>query len=383
MAGIFEFSIPSHLKFGIDVINRLGNIVNEYGDKVLIVTEAILHESGVIKRVVEILQKKGCEAIVFDEVIPNANSKIVELGVDLARSSYTEVVIGLGGVKTLSIAKAIASNSKGYKDIYEFIDNSSYNTEPLPYIEIPSTSRNPFMFRDEFLITDARTNDAKILKTKRNTTKSILFDPMITTTLPRRYTGATTIDALANSIEGFFSTRSNFLSDTIFLKAIELFSSNIMNAVNVQDDITSRANLSLGGLFSSIGLSMSETGITSGLSYVLNAKYKIPKSFSSSILLPHMMDFNITSVPVKLVKIANSLGEDGKDLSVVEVGIKAIEKIRKMIIELKLPTRLEEFGLSKDDLINIADDARKFEMFNYIPRSCSSEELYALLQAAY
>ena len=96
-----------------------------------------------------------------------------------------------------------------------------------------------------------------------------------------------------------------------------------------------------------------------------------------------MMDFNITSVPVKLVKIANSLGEDGKDLSVVEVGIKAIEKIRKMIIELKLPTRLEEFGLSKDDLINIADDARKFEMFNYIPRSCSSEELYALLQAAY
>ena len=276
MAGIFEFSIPSHLKFGIDVINRLGNIVNEYGDKVLIVTEAILHESGVIKRVVEILQKKGCEAIVFDEVIPNANSKIVELGVDLARSSYTEVVIGLGGVKTLSIAKAIASNSKGYKDIYEFIDNSSYNTEPLPYIEIPSTSRNPFMFRDEFLITDARTNDAKILKTKRNTTKSILFDPMITTTLPRRYTGATTIDALANSIEGFFSTRSNFLSDTIFLKAIELFSSNIMNAVNVQDDITSRANLSLGGLFSSIGLSMSETGITSGLSYVLNAKYKIP-----------------------------------------------------------------------------------------------------------
>ncbi|HOV14780.1 MAG TPA: iron-containing alcohol dehydrogenase, partial [Spirochaetota bacterium] len=214
-------------------------------------------------------------------------------------------------------------------------------------------------------------------------TKYILFDPMVTTTLPRRYTAATIIDALANSIEGFISTRANFLSDTIFLKSMELFSSNINNAVNVQDDITSRANLSLGGLFSSIGLSMSETGITSSLSYVLNAKFKIPKSFSSCILLPHIMDFNITSVPVKLVKITNALGEDTKDLSVVEASIKAIERVRKIIIELKLPTRLEEFGLAKDDLIIIADEARKFEMFNYIPRSCSSEELYAILQAAY
>ncbi len=383
MAGIFEFSIPSHLKFGIDVVNRLGNVVSEFGDKALIVTEAILHESGVIKRIMEILQKKGIEALVFDEVIPNANGKIVNLGLDLARSSYADVIIGLGGIRTLSIAKSIAALANGDMDIADYIDSGTLDSESLPYIEIPSTSRNPFMFRDEALVIDGRTNDAKILKTKNGATKYILFDPMITTTLPRRYTAATIIDALSNSIEGFISSRSNFLSDTIFLKSMELFSSNINNAVNLQDDVASRANLSLGGLFSSLGLSMSETGIVSSLSYVLSAKFKIPKSFSSSILLPHAMDYNITSVPAKLVKIASSLGEDINNLSVVEASIKAIEKVRKIIIELNLPTRLEEFGVSKDDLINIADEARKFEMFNYIPRSCSSEELYALLQSAY
>lgn len=383
MATMFELSIPSHLKFGVDVINRLGNVVAEFGDKAVIITEAILHESGIIKRIVEILQKKGCEALIFDEVIPNANSKVVDLGIDLVRSSYADVVIGLGGVRTLSIAKAIAVMANSNNDISEYIDGKSPDNPPLPYIEIPSTSRNPFMFRDELLIVDARSNTSKILKTKHQTTKYILFDPTLTTTLTRRFTAATIIDALSNSIEGFISTKSNFLSDTIFLKAIELFANNIYNATNIQDDMASRGNLALGGLFSSLGLSMSETGITSSLSYVLNAKFKIPKSFCSSILLPHIMDFNITSVPVKLVKISNALGEDTKDLSVVEASLKAIEKVRRIIIELKLPVRLEEFGVTKDDLINIADESRKFEMFNYIPRSCSSEELYAILQAAY
>jgi len=136
-------------------------------------------------------------------------------------------------------------------------------------------------------------------------------------------------------------------------------------------------------MFSSLGLNMSSTGITAALSYVLSSKFKIHKSFSSSVLLPHVLDFNITAVPSKLVKIAMALGEDVSNLSVVEASIKTVEKIRRIILELKLPVRLEEFDLTKDDLIIVADEARKLEMFNYIPRSCSSEELYAILQAAY
>ena len=54
----FDFSVPAHLKFGVDVVNRVGNIVSEYGNKVVLVTEGILHEAGTINRVVEILKKK-------------------------------------------------------------------------------------------------------------------------------------------------------------------------------------------------------------------------------------------------------------------------------------------------------------------------------------
>lgn len=381
---VFDFNIPSHLKFGLDVVNRLGNIASIYGNKVLIVTEGILHENNLIERVTNILKDKGCEIILFDEVIPNAMSDVAEYGAEIAGSSYCDVVIGLGGVRALSIAKGIAMLARNKGDIYEYIEGTKLPVnDSIPYIEIPSTPRNPFMFKDEFWITDFRNRTSHILPVKENTTKYILYDPIVTTTLPRRFTAATIIDSLANAIEGYISTKSNFLSDIMFLKAIELFSTFIFDAVKIPDDLNARAKLSLGGLLTSLGLSMSTTGITSAISFVLNSRYKIHKSLTSSVLLPYVLDFNITATPEKLVRIAQAMGEDISTLSVVEAAIKAVERVRKIIIELELPVKLEEFELHKDDMINIADEARKLKMFNYLPRTCTSEELYAILQASY
>ncbi|MCG8570289.1 MAG: iron-containing alcohol dehydrogenase, partial [Spirochaetes bacterium] len=75
---VFDLYIPAKLKFGLDVVNRLGNIANEFGTKVMLVTEGILHENNLIARIESILKDKGCEIILFDEVIPNAMSDVVE-----------------------------------------------------------------------------------------------------------------------------------------------------------------------------------------------------------------------------------------------------------------------------------------------------------------
>jgi alcohol dehydrogenase len=379
----FDFAIPAQLKFGIDVVNRIGNIVNEFGSKAILVTEGILHESGTINRIVDIIQKKGCQVLIFDEVAPNATSSVVDYGSELVRSSYVDVVIGMGGIRALSIAKAIAMLSTNEGTISSYFNGVIPKNDALPYIEIPSTPRNPFMFRNELWLVDAKNRNSEIVKVKSGTTKYVIFDPMLTTTLPKRFTATTISYAMANAIEGYISTKSNFFSDILFLKAIELFNDNIMNAVTLPDDINSRANLGLGGLLTCLGLNMAETGIVAAVSYVLSSKYRIHKSLASSVLLPHIMEFNIVSCPVKLVKISEALKEDINNLSTVEAAMKAIEKIRKLIIQMQLPTRLEEFEINKDDLINIADEARKLEMFNYIPRSCSAEELYEILLASY
>ena len=175
-----------------------------------------------------------------------------------------------------------------------------------------------------------------------------MFDPILTTSLPRRFVATTIVDTLANAIEGYL------LLVPIFFLIFYLFSqlnylANINTAVTIPDDLNARSFLSLGGLMTSMGLNMANTGVCAALSYVLNSRYKIHKSLTSSVMLPFVMDFNITASPNKLVRIAQALGENIADLTVVDAAIKSVERIRKLIIELQLPVKLEEFGLTKDE----------------------------------
>ena len=150
------FHVPTRVVFGLDTVNRVPQIVSELGERVFLVTEAILYESKVITRMQELLDKKGLPYIVFDEVVPNATSKIVDAGVSLARGSHADVVIGLGGVKALSIAKCIAMTARSRNEMDDFLAGVQPDADPLSYIEVPTTCRDPFMFLDEYLVVDAR-----------------------------------------------------------------------------------------------------------------------------------------------------------------------------------------------------------------------------------
>ena len=159
-------------------------------------------------------------------------SDIIDYGAEVARSSYANVVIGMGGIRCLSIAKAIAMLANNRGDISDYFSGLAPANTSIPYIEIPTTPRNPFMFTDEYWVVNAKNRNSSILIAKENTTRYVLFDPMLTTTLPRRFTATTTIHALSNAIEGYISTKSNFLSDTLFLRGIALINENLNEAVD-------------------------------------------------------------------------------------------------------------------------------------------------------
>ncbi len=162
--------IPARIVFGLDTVNRIGQLVADYGERAFLVTEAILYEGKVINKVQDILEKKGVQNIVFDEVVPNATSKTVDDGVTLARGSHADVVIGLGGVRTLSAARCIAMTAPTAHDMDDYLSGVLPQGEALPYIEVPTTCRNPFMFGDEYLMIDGRDRTGRVGRTLKGIT---------------------------------------------------------------------------------------------------------------------------------------------------------------------------------------------------------------------
>jgi alcohol dehydrogenase len=377
------FHIPTRVVFGLDTINRIGQVVAEYGERVFLVTEAILYEGKTINKVQEIFDKKGTPYIVFDEVIPNATSRTVDDGVTLARGAHADVVVGLGGMRALSIAKAIAMTVPAAEDMDDFLSGVQPQSPALPYVEVPTTCRNPFMFLDEYLVVDGRDRTGRIGRTQKGITKAVLVDPKLSLTLPAKYTATTIMDALLASVEGYLSSRANFLSDTYFLRAIETLGTVIREGIQNVDDIRMRMNASVAGLLSAMGLTTSKLGIGSALSFAINAKFMAPKSWVSTILLPYVLDFAVNVRGDRIAQVARLLGEDISDAAPVEAPVRAIEAVRRIISTLALPGRLREFDLTLDEMFEVAGVARSFDMMNYLPRVVSTEDIYEMIKSAF
>jgi len=377
------FHVPQQVLFGSDTVNRIAGFVAPLGSRSLLVTEAILYEQNTIERIQDLLQKKNIESIVYDEVVPNATSTCVEEGVVLCRSAHIEVVVGLGGIRALSTAKCIAMAAPDGQDIDDLLSGQLPTGNPLPYIEIPTTCRNPFMLVDRYLLVDGRTREAVLGKTQPGITKTVIMDPKLSFSLPAKYTATTLLSTLLHAVEGYISTRSSFLSDTLFERAIETIGRIVRDEPRHLEGPRARADAARAGFLTAMGLATSSAGMGTALAFAINARLMVPKSWIATILIPHVLEFNAASSVEKIARVGTLLGEKLEEHSTVEAANRTIESIRSLIGSLQLPGRLRDFDLELDDLVDVVEMAHGFEMIHYLPRTVSTEDLYDIVKSAF
>jgi alcohol dehydrogenase len=377
------FSVPTDVRFGLDVANRVAAVVSEHGERVLLVTEAILYEGKVIERVQSLLDKKGLQHIIYDEVVPNATSTVVDEGVKLARGAHADVVVGLGGVRTLSVGKCIAMVAAGQAEMDDYLSGVQPKGASLPYIALPTTCRDPFLLTNEYLVTDSRDRMAKLGRVPAGPARAVIIDPRLCATLPPKFTATTLMDTFLAAVEGYLSSRNSFLSEIFFLRAMEQIGRTVGPLRDAPDDLRVRMQASTAGLLAALGLVVSRTGVGAALAYAINSRFMVPKSWISSILLPHVLEFYAGVAAEKLSTIAGFLGEETSGKPPAEGAARAVEAVRRILGSLGLPARLRDFDLNLDDMVEAASTARALDMMNYLPRSVSAEDLYELLKSAY
>ncbi|GAH19967.1 unnamed protein product [marine sediment metagenome] len=90
------------------------------------------------------------------------------------------------------------------------------------------------------------------------------------------------------------------------------------------------------------------------------------------------MEYNLPVVTKKLVKIAQTLGEDISLLSETEAAQKAVEKIKEMFFQAGIKENLSEWRIKEKDFSQLIKGA-KGESLNNNPRDTSDEDLIELL----
>lgn len=380
---VLEINIPARVIVGLNVINRLPEVVQDYGDRVLIVTGPEIAAQGILKKVVDLVESKAYGVILFDKVDSGSGTDIVDEGILLARESKANLVIGIGGANTLNIAKAIAfiGGNEGY--ISDYFAGRRGRKKRIAYLEIPTTHGICYGLMDSFFVRDTDDDLKKEYRNRFNFADVIVVDPKLTTTLPNKFVVAIGLEVLAMAFDAYISKAASILTQSYAETAMELVAQNLKQAVIEPDNTQIRQNLCTAGVFSSIALNSSRPGSTYALSQSLAARLGLYHGLACALLLPHIMEFNLTASPNKYVKVAQSLGENVSEISVVEAAIKAVEAIRKILFDLNVPQRLKNFELDQDRFEEVVRDARTYDFLNVLPRPVTYDDLLNILMAAY
>ena len=348
----------------------------------MLVSEPAQREQGVVARVENLFNRQGGNLIVHADLPQRTNTATIQELVSLARASRTQVIVGLGGMRVLAAARATAVAAPSSNSLYRLLQGSRPAEAPLAYIEIPTSFRDHFIFKNRFVVTEAETRRARIIATDQAVARVVLYDPKLSMSLSSKYAASIMMDILLASIEGYLSTRSAFLSNTLFLRAIDTVKEGVDGLLRSSDAVAPRERASEAGLLAGVGLSVSSQGAGGALVYAIHSRFGVPKSWVATTLLPHVLDYHAGVRPEKVAKIARALGEDIPGISNEDDAKQASTVTRRLIGKLELPARLQAFNLSLDEMVEVAEIASEFEMVGHAPVAFSRQDLYDLLKQA-
>ncbi|NPV01051.1 MAG: iron-containing alcohol dehydrogenase [Brevinematales bacterium] len=378
---VLEFQIPSSIIYGDDTIGRLPEIATPNGEKVVLVAEKKATEMGITNKVKRTIEGYAYGVIVY-EVPTRANTKDLFEGVNIAKNSRADVIIGVGGENVLSVAKAIAQFSTQELVQEEYKSHKRFGVKKVRYIEVPYLQTVSWGIMPVTYIIDETDNIKKPYIDKDSRAQAVIIDPGLTEEVTTEDVIFSAMEGLSYAFDAYISKKASPLSDAFSLKAIEFLSINLKRLALEPANIKIKGNLSMGTLLASLSIYTSALGTTAACAMGLDAVCNFAQPLGSTLILPHVMEFNLTAAANKFIQIGLALGEKVADITVIEAAIKSIESIRRMMIDLKIPSRLSEHNINQGLLDQVSKVAAQYDFLTYLGRPAGRNELNEILEAA-
>jgi len=381
MSRITLFRTVPRIVMGPGALNQLADEVGALkAKKVLIVTDQGLIGAGSVKQAQAVLEKADIEYAVFGDVEADPRYEIVADCVAMIRSENADLIIGFGGGSPIDIAKVSAVMATNDGPIEQYFGIDLVPQRGLPTLIIPTTAGTGSEVTPIAILSDHTEKLKKGIVSPYLFPSVALLDPELTLGLPAHVTAATGMDALIHAIESFTSKNATSISDMLASQAMVLIADNIRTAYADGSNLTARSNMLEGSLLA--GMAFCTAGVTAvhAFAYPIGAEFHISHGVANSIMLTPVMEFNKLGSLERFAEIADFLGENTDGLTTREAADTAVEAMRTLAADLKIPEHLSEFGIEDKDIPDLAEGVMKVtRLLANNPRDLSqkdAEEIY-------
>ncbi|TSI10116.1 iron-containing alcohol dehydrogenase [Lysinibacillus sp. BW-2-10] len=380
---VHKFVLPEII-FGNHTISQIGDCCLRLGaSNVLIVSDEGILEAGWLDKVVKVCEEVGLQYTTFTDITVNPKDHEVEKGREIYLEKNCDAVIGVGGGSTIDAAKAIAllSTNGGHIRDYEGVDKIKH---PLPpQIMVPTTAGSGSEVSQFSIILNTKERKKMTIISKSLIPDIAIVDPETLVTKNTHLTISTGIDVLTHGIESYISLAATPLTDVHAKNAISLVGKYLRCSVASQFNKEAKTHMAMASLQAGIAFSNAILGAVHAMSHAVGGRYPILHGDINSILLPHVMEYNLLANTDKFSDIAYLLGHKDFTISKMEAGKISIDLVKQLIVDIGAPQKLSELPVEDKEISTMSYTALHDACMLTNPRDVTVEAIEELFRKAW
>jgi alcohol dehydrogenase len=380
-ANLSTFSVPTRIVFGEGASTEAGRELASLGARrVLVVTDQGIVRAGIVQPIRDHLEAASLVHAAFTDVEANPSVETVERALAAYQSHSCDAIIAVGGGSPMDTAKAVgilASNGGNIRD-YEGLGKVR---NPLPpFLAVPTTVGTGSEVTYFDVITDVRRRFKMAIASPVLAARVALLDPLLVANLPPALVASTAMDALTHAMESYTSKLSQPFTDAMDLYAVEMISANLRPAV--AGDRQARGALLYASALAGIGFTHTRLGNCHAMAHPLGGVCGVPHGVANAILLPHVLEFNLTFAEARLARLAQALGVRTDSLAHHEAARAAVAAVRQLSAGVGIPANLRSVGVTEESIPQMAADAMTSGNVAINPRPTTLEDITRLYEQA-
>jgi alcohol dehydrogenase class IV len=286
---------------------------------------------------------------VYDRAVMHVPIETADAARLVALSLNADCCVAVGGGSTIGLGKAIAL------------------TSDLPILAIPTTFAGSEMTPIYGITAQGQKKtgrDARVLP------KTVIYDPLLTMTLPAKIAGPSGMNAIAHCVEALYAQDANPITSLMAEEGIRTLATSLPRVVAKPDDLNARTEALYGAWLAGACLGNVGMALHHKLCHTLGGSYNLPHAETHTVILPHAVQYNRDAAPKAMVRITLAL--EGAD---------AAGGLYDLAKAIGAPLALRDLGMKESALDEAAQLATQNPYYN--PRPVERAAIRQLLQDAW
>ena len=381
---IIEFNIPTKITFGVDSLDCLADTIKKYGGRTVLVTDgASFNQTGLIDQVVNKLNDKFINVMVYSDINSTSTSDAADIIANLVRYSKAESIVAVGGFKIQNTAKGAAVVVTNSGEASDYINGQPVYHNPLPVIAVPtilgslSEIATGMCLYDKYDEINKQNNESNVFAS------NCIIDPSLYLTVPVKYTISSALSVFALSFDIYMSNTLTSITEPLIVHAMKISMQGLKKLIADSNNVENIVPLATANMLCATSACHSSLGAIRALSIAINSVYAVNKSMVCTILLPHIMEYYITVAPDKYVVLTNVIDGIDPEMTPFEIANQSAQHIKKFLLNINLPTRLNEINIDRSKFDKVAELALQYSGMDQLPRAMNFDSIMTILEQAY